>query len=446
MLTATVSPAPTGSTLGTVRFYNGATLLGSGNVNSSGVATLATTNLPVGADSLTAVYSGNADFGTSTSNVFGETVNPLTSTTTTLAAAPNPAVTGQTVMLTATVSPAPTGSTLGTVSFYNGATLLGAITVNSSGLAVFTSSSLPVGALSITAVYSGNAGFSGSTSSALTETVVAATVTTSTTLTASPNPAFDGQPATLTATVSPAPTGSPAGTVSFYSGTTLLGAGTLNASGVATFTTSSLVVGADSLTAVYAGNAGFAASGSSALSLTVNTSFTVTAPTTAVPVAPGGAATVDITVPPLGGAFNGVVTLSASGLPAGATAAFNPATVTPGSAGAPTVMTIQLATLAAGIRARNLPANHPRLPAGPFALVFGMFGSMFGMVRGRKHLSRRLALVLVLASLGVTASVLTSCGGGFENTPQTPAGNYTITVTGTSGSFQASTTVTLAVQ
>jgi hypothetical protein len=543
-LTATISPAP-GASAGTVNFYDGETLLGTVSVNSSGVATLAITSLPAGSDSLTAVYSGNADFGTSTSIVFSETVNPLTSTTTTLAAAPNPAIAGQSVMLTATVVPAPTGSPAGTVSFYHGTTLLGATVVNSSGVAVFTTSSLPTGALIMTAVYSGNAGFAGSTSSALTETVATATattllaapnpaiagqsvtltatvvpaptgspagtvsfyhattllgatavnssgvavfttsslptgalimtamysgnaafggstssaltvtvaaataVTTSTALTVSPDPAFDNQPTTLTATVSPAPTGSPAGTVSFYSGTTLLGTGTLNASGVATFTSSSLVVGSDSITAVYAGNSGFAASTSSAVSLTVATSFTVTAPTTAVPVAPGGAATVNLTVPPLGGAFNSVVTLSASGLPAGATATFNPATVTPGSAGAPTVMTIQLATLAAGIPASEVPANHPRLPAGPLALgfgMFGMFGTVFGAVHGRKRLSRQFALVLLLASLGVTASVLASCGGGFANTPQTSAGNYTITVTGTSGSFHASTTVTLAVK
>ena len=408
---------------------------------------------PRSAGSLSAgitVTNNNLNRSNATENVAVSGTGTLATTSTALAAAPNPAMAGQSVLLTASVSPEPTGSPLGTVSFYNGTTLLGANTGNSSGVAVFTSSSLPVGVLSITAVYSGNAGFGGSTSSALTETVVAPLVTTtSTTLTASPNPAFDGQATTLTATVSPAPTGSPAGTISFYSGTTLLGTGTLNASGVATFTTSSLVVGSDNITAVYAGNPGFAESTSSALSLTVTTSFTVTGPTTAVPVAAGGAATIDITVPPLGGAFNSVVTLSASGLPAGATATFNPATVTPGSAGAPTMMTIQLATLAAGIPARNLPANHRRLPVGPFVLIFGMFGmfgTVFGAVRGRKHLSRQLALILGLASLAVTASVLTGCGGGFENTPQTPAGNYTITVTGTSGSFHASTTVTLAVQ
>ena len=49
-----------------------------------------------------------------------------------------------------------------------------------------------------------------------------------------------------------------------------------------------------------------------------------------------------VTVPPLGGAFNNVVTLSASGLPRGATATFNPPTVTPGAEGEQTQMTIQL--------------------------------------------------------------------------------------------------------
>ena len=449
-LTATVAPAPTGTPVGTVSFYNGTTLLGMGTPNSSGIASFTTSTLATGPAALTAAYSGNTGFAPSTSAAVIEIVtNPAaTTTTTTLIALPNPATVGQSVTLTATVAPAPTGTPAGTVSFYSGTTLLGAITV-SSGIAAFTTSSLPAGALSLTAVYSGNAGFAASTSTALTEMVATAAPTaTVTTLTASPNPLADGQPATLTATVTPAPTGSPAGIISFYSGTTLLGTGTLNASGVATFATNSLVVGADSITAVYPGNAGFAASTSSALSETVNTAFTVTGPAAPVPVAPGGAATLNLTVPPLGGPFDSVVILSATGLPPGATATFNPPTVTPGVAGAPAVLTIQLATLAAsGSPVRDIPANrrfpvNHGFPVAPFSLGFVLFGA----VLGRRRIPKALVLVLALASLGVATSLVTGCGGGFANTPSTPAGNYTITVTGTSGALQASTTVTLVVQ
>jgi hypothetical protein len=185
----------------------------------------------------------------------------------------------------------------------------------------------------------------------------------------------------------------------------------------------------------------------------VKTAYTVTAPATPVPVAPGGAATFDIKVPPLGGSFDGVVTLSATGLPPGATATFNPPTVTPGSAGAPSVLTIQLPTITASIFDRDIPASGKRLPALPFSLVFVVFLAVFGAVSGaalgRKRIPRTLVLALALSVLGVATLLVTSCGGGFANTPSTPstpAGNYKVTVTGTSGSFHASTTVTLAVQ
>jgi sugar lactone lactonase YvrE len=263
-----------------------------------------------------------------------------------------------------------------------------------------------------------------------------------TTLTASPNPLGDGQVLTLTATVTPAPSGTPDGTVAFYSGATLLGTATLSSSGVATLTLSSLVVGTDSIMAAYSGNSGFAASVSAALSLSVTTSYTIAAPATPFDVAEGGFVTVNITVPPLGGAFNSVVTLSTSGLPAGATATFNPPTVTPGSTGAPTTMTIQLASLSAGIPARQLPANRPGFPAASLSLAFALFGT----VLARKRIPRGLVLVLALAGLGVTTSLLSSCNGGFQNVPQTQAGTYVVTVTGTSGAIQSSATITLVVE
>jgi hypothetical protein len=85
------------------------------------------------------------------------------------------------------------------------------------------------------------------------------------TLTSSPNPSTYGQAVTFTATMTsifgPPPDGE---TVSFMKGKTLLGTGTLSG-GSATFTTSKLKVGTTSVTAVYAGDAGYAGSTSNTL-------------------------------------------------------------------------------------------------------------------------------------------------------------------------------------
>lgn len=74
-----------------------------------------------------------------------------------LFASPNPVMLGSPVTLTATISPAPAGASLGTVTFFNGSTTLGTGNVMAGGTAMFTSSSLPAGALHVTATYSGNA-------------------------------------------------------------------------------------------------------------------------------------------------------------------------------------------------------------------------------------------------------------------------------------------------
>ena len=57
--------------------------------------------------------------------------------------------------------------------------------------------------------------------------------------------------------------------MTFLDGTTTLGTGMLSATGTATYATSALAVGAHSITAAYAGAAGFAASTSSAVSVTI---------------------------------------------------------------------------------------------------------------------------------------------------------------------------------
>ena len=74
--TADVMPtAPgAGTPTGTVRFYHGSTLLGTGTVGSSGAATFQTASLATGDNSITAVYSGDGNFSTSTSGAITQYV------------------------------------------------------------------------------------------------------------------------------------------------------------------------------------------------------------------------------------------------------------------------------------------------------------------------------------------------------------------------------------
>jgi len=92
----------------------------------------------------------------------------------------------------------------------------------------------------------------------------------STALATSGSPVVHGQPVTFTATVTSAG-GTPSGTVTFKDGATVLGTGTLNGSGVATFTTNRLTVSGSphSITAVYGTDGNFGSSTSSIVSQTI---------------------------------------------------------------------------------------------------------------------------------------------------------------------------------
>jgi autotransporter-associated beta strand protein len=269
--TATVTSGSAGTPTGSVTFYDGGISLGTTTLNGSAIASLSVSTLNVGSHSITAVYSGDSDFTTSTSSATNQTVNQDSSTTTLVPSA-NPSVFGQSVTLTATItanSPG-SGTATGTVTFEDGTAVLGTGTLNGSGQATCNTSALLIGSNSLTAVYAGDANFSTSTSSAVSHTVNQDTTTTS--LTPSISPSVFGQSVTLTATVtgdSPG-SGTPTGTVTFKDGTTTLGTGTLNGSGQATFNTSALLIGSNSLTAVYAGDTDFSTSTSSAVSQTVN--------------------------------------------------------------------------------------------------------------------------------------------------------------------------------
>jgi pro-kumamolisin-like protein/Big-like domain-containing protein len=184
-------------------------------------------------------------------------------TSTTVSSSVNPSQFHQSVTFKATVTATFGGTANGTVNFKDGGTVIGSGTL-SGGVATFSISTLIVGNHSITAVYTGNGSFVGSTSGALNQSVNKAK--TKTDLVSSANPSHKGKPVTFTATVVPAFGGSPSGTATFKDGAKVLGTGTVNASThKAKFTTTKLNVGTHSITATYGGNASFGSSTSTAL-------------------------------------------------------------------------------------------------------------------------------------------------------------------------------------
>jgi hypothetical protein len=183
----------------------------------------------------------------------------------TLTSSLNPSTFGQSVTFRATVAPQFSGTPGGEVTFKSGNVTLGGVGAIG-GVASFTTTALGVGADSVTAVYKGNADFSGSISSALRQVVNQATSTV--TLTSSQNPSNVGQSVTFTATVAPQFSGTATGTVVFKNGSRAL-ATVMLAGGVATYSTSSLTSGSNTITAKYNGNINFSAS-STTLTQTVN--------------------------------------------------------------------------------------------------------------------------------------------------------------------------------
>jgi hypothetical protein len=163
---------------------------------------------------------------------------------------------------------------------------------------------------------------------------------------------------------------------------------------------------------------------------------------TSAAVAPGQSATYTLSVAGEGG-FNQSMSFTCSGAPSEATCTVSPSPLTPGSSA--TNVTVRVTTTAASVSAprfRPLPPVSPLLPRLRGLLMLALVLTAMAWAIGRRNqpgVSRWLSTMVPLASGLLLTLALAGCGGGggsanVTHNPGTPAGNYTLTVTGTAGS------------
>lgn len=299
--TATVT-ATSPVTSGTVTFYDGSAVLGTGELGPNSTASVSISTLTGGTHSISAKFAGDTANKGSTSSALTQTITKAAATVV-LVPTPSTITVGESMSLTASVAspngPAPTG----TVIFKNGSTTLGSGNVDASGNVTVTTTSLPTGTDSLTATYSGDNYTTGNNGTAV---VLVNRLSTVTTLSSDGTPSNAGSAVKLTANVSMSggqtAVGVISGTVTFYDGANTLGTTTIS-NGVATLTTTALIVGSHTLTAKFNGNTNYDVSTSAAFTQVVQTSnATVTLDLSAANVLAGKSVTLTATV-----TTNGVV-------------------------------------------------------------------------------------------------------------------------------------------
>lgn len=261
VLTATVRPvAGSGAPTGTVTFFDGSRTLGTAALSNSTVTFAAP--LTTGSNTIVATYSGNATFTGSTSSGVIVTV-AVPAVATSILATATPAMIGQSsaIVLTAVVK-AVSGSAIptGTVSFAVGNTSLGNAVVNA-GIAILTvkGNSLAAGTNKVSVIYAASGNFTNSSTS-ISVSVTAPPILT--TIAASASPGTKAATTALTAIVKAAGASVvPTGSVTFASGTRLLGSAVLSgATGTLTLNNNVLAPGSNSIAVHYLGATGFSSS------------------------------------------------------------------------------------------------------------------------------------------------------------------------------------------
>jgi hypothetical protein len=260
-LTATVTALGATPT-GTVSFMNGNVLIGTATLNR-GIASVATSSLPVGTDSVFAIYNGDSNDTGSTSTPPLAITIVKAPTTTVVSSNQNPLPTLTPVVISATVSNGGTQRPTGLVTFVEDSVSIGVGTLNANGIATISIPFLSAGSHTFIANYAGDGLDLASSASPFTQVVQLRPTTDA--LSTSTTSLTGGQQLTLISVVRPtgaAGSVNPTGTVTFMSGSITLATVPVDATGVATVTV--LLPGTSAnLSSTYSGDVSYATSSSS---------------------------------------------------------------------------------------------------------------------------------------------------------------------------------------
>ncbi len=258
----------------------------------------------------------------------------------------------------------------------------------------------------------------------------------------------------------------PTGSVSFMDGERSVGAALLDAQGRATLKVAALPPGDHAITAVYQGDGAFEAAASAPAVVTAEATgvpgFTLAASNSSLSVVAGNTVSTVITATPQNG-FNQAVSLSCSGVPyTTVDCVFVPAQVTPGAPtaanpnGTAAISTLSIQTTAySGGELRQPGFPRPGGSGTVYAVlapgILALAG--VGFTRRRKGKSsgaaKSFAVLFLLAASGMG---LSSCSQRYnyfhrppEGNPGTPAGTYTVVISGITGTGSSLSTATVQV-
>ena len=418
-LTATVTD-PYVAVTGNVTFTAGATVLGTAPL-VNGVAAITSSQLGAGSYAVTATFNATTQFATSSATV--QLVVEGAATTTTLRSALNPARFGQRVLFQALVAINRGGSVAqGTVTFRDGATVLGTMVLDSYSEASIATDTLSIGTHTITATFNGSKDADPSTSIPLIEVILPVTVTLQ--LTATPNPAHAGETVNLRLAASANDGHVVNGSADFAEGTNRLGTATFS-NGVAVLAVNTLAVGTHTVVATYADPANGIGLALATVQVEVTPfDFAISSSGTKLDIPYSGYAETTVTLTPLG-AYDRPVHLSCVNLPQNAQCGFEREWTEPLSKGPQTVKMIVNANLLLRYGPRGSVARLELWKMGAGVLAAGLV--CFGLRR------RRLAALCAIAF----SVLLTTQGCGGKEPASTPVGDYTITATAQDATGQA---------